>query len=201
MRYVDNSFGSGKKLISMLLLILMSIGVIGGVYLVCRHSNWDWLYSNYITQGFTEDTSSKTLLDVFLNAISWTGYILVIVYICGYSAIGHPVSLLMILSRGMALGVTVCKLYLDYSSKGIIIFILMVMVHAIVSTVVLMFATITSLTQSTVIACTILGRSSDTISLQRYNLKFLSYVSIIVASSIIDTILTYVFINRLLITS
>lgn len=201
MRYVDNSLGSGKKLISMLLLILMSIGVIGGVYLVCKHSNWDWLYSNYITQGFTEDTSSKTLLDVFFNSVLWTGYILVLVYVCGYSAIGHPISLLIMLSRGIALGVTVCKLYLDYGSKGILVFISMVMVHAIISTIVLMFATVTSLMQSTSIACTILGRSSDVISLKQYNLKFLSYISIIVASSIIDTILTYVFINRLLITS
>lgn len=201
MRYVENGFGNGKKLISILLLILIFCGVIGGIYLMWYHSNWDFIHTNFITQGFVEETSSKTLLNVFLNALSWTSYTLILIYLCGYSAIGHPVSLLLILMRGIALGISVCTLYLNYNSKGILIFISMVMVHAIASTMVLVFATITSLTQSTMIACTILGRSSDLIMLKKYNIKFLLYAIIVILSSVVDTVLTYVFYDTLLLTS
>lgn len=198
MRYVENSLNNGKKLTTALLLALVFCGIVFGVYLVWQHPNWELLHNKYISQGFIVESTSKTLLQVFLNAFSWTCYSLLIVYLSGYSAIGHPISLMLMLLRGIALGISMCMLYLDYRLKGILIFISLVMVHAVASTVVLAFATITSITQSTKIACTILGRSSDMIFLKRYNMRFLLYAIVVLISSIVDTILTYTFYNVLI---
>jgi len=199
MRYAENSFCNGKKLMSILLLILTLCGVVCGIWLMLSHADWEYLHTNIITQGFTEDGSRKTLLDVFFNSLSWTSYTLILVYLCGYSAIAHPICLFLLFMRGVALGVSTATMYVEYGSKGILIFLLMVMLHAIISSMVLVFAVIQSLTQSTMIACNIFGRSSDLIRIQKYNLKFLLYAIIIILSSIIDTILTYLLTNRLLV--
>lgn len=198
MRYPESNLYSGKKLISILLFILILCGVIFGVWLMYSNSEFVSLHSNVLTQGFTESTSNRTLLDVFFNSLSWTSYILILLYLCGYSAISHPISLFLIFTRGVALGTSASTIYIEYGSKGILILISMVMFHAITSSVVLIFAVMQSLMQSTTIAYNIFGRSSDLINIKRYNLKFMLYAIVIFLSSIIDTFLTYALTNKLL---
>lgn len=182
----------------MLSLSLLVCGIVGGVYLVCEHPAWSYLRTAPMTQGFTESTSSKTLLDVFLNAFLWTGYTLVLTYLCGYSAIGHPISLLLLLVRGVALGVSASTTYVDYGYRGVLVLVSMVLLHAVVSTMVLVSATVSSLRQSTSIAYTLMGRSSEPSSIRRYSLRFLRYTGVVLASSLVDTALTYLLTDRVL---
>jgi len=131
--------------------------------------------------------------------MSWTSYSLILLYLCGYSAISQPVSLFILFARGVALGVSSTTIYLEYGSKGILILLSMVMFHAVVSSVVLVFAVIQALMQSTMIAYNIFGRSFDSINVKRYNINFIVYAIVITVSSAIDTSLTYLLTNKLLI--
>ncbi|MCC8068488.1 MAG: hypothetical protein LIO71_01835 [Ruminococcus sp.] len=199
MRYAENSFYNGKRLISILLLTLILCGVVCGVWLMHSNSEAVQLHNAVLTQGFVKDASYKTLLDVFFNAMSWTSYSLILLYLCGYSAISQPVSLFILFARGVALGVSSTTIYLEYGSKGILILLSMVMFHAVVSSVVLVFAVIQALMQSTMIAYNIFGRSFDSINVKRYNINFIVYAIVITVSSAIDTSLTYLLTNKLLI--
>jgi hypothetical protein len=198
MRYVEGSFTSGKRLTTMLLLVLVLCGVVFGVCLVWHYPHWSVLRAEYITQGFMESTSRRTLLDVFANGLVWTGCALLLTYLCGYSAIGHAFSLAVVFMRGVALGVTVSATYIDYAYKGILVILSMVTFHAVVTTLVLVFASIVSITQSTAVACAVLGRTSERVELKQYNLKYLKYSIVVVLSSIVDTLLTYLLCDRLL---
>jgi hypothetical protein len=181
-----------------LLLVLVMCGEILGVCLVRNYPHWSVLRAEYITQGFMESTSRRTLLDVFTNGLAWTGSALLMVYLCGYSAIGHAVSLGVVFARGVALGVTISATYLDYDYFGILIVLAMVAFHAVVSTLVIVFATISSMKQSTAVACAVLGRTSERVVLRQYNLKYVKYAVVIVLSSVVDTLLTYLLCDRLL---
>ncbi|MGN1411171.1 MAG: hypothetical protein ACI4WH_01505 [Oscillospiraceae bacterium] len=196
MRYIEKDFCNGKKLITSLLLILILIGVIFGVWLVCSRSDWKYLLSPIMTQGLIKEYSQKTILEVFLNSFTWTGILLMIIYFCGYSAISHPITLGTIFFRGIALGISISSTYIEYQSKGVLIYLLLMMFNIIVSSIVLVFATMDSLIQSTTITCTILGRSSELFKIKKYNLKFLMYLTIITLSSIADTCLLYLFIDK-----
>lgn len=197
MRYIEKNFYNGKKLMTSLLLVLILLGVTLGVWLVCRNPNWEYLYNPIVTQGFITDYYQKTILDVFLNAFIWTGILLMIIYFCGFSAISHIIAISMIFLRGLALGISISSTYLEYSSKGILIYLLVMMLHSVISSIVLVFATIDSLLQSNTILCTILERSSEVIRIKKYNLKFLMYLIIVLFSSIVDTCLLYLLIDRL----
>lgn len=198
MRYAESNFYNGKKLISILLFTLILCGVVFGVWLMYSHSEVVQLHSAVLTQGFVEDTSYKTLLDVFLNAMSWTSYTLVLLYLCGYSAISHPVSLFLLFIRGVALGTSASITYIEFGSKGVLILISMVMFHAITSSIVLVFAVIQALMQSTMIAYNVFGRSSDLINIKKYNISFIVYAIVITLSSVVDTFLTYILTSKLL---
>lgn len=191
MRYVENGIGISNRLTYILLTSLILCGVVGGVCLVCSHPELACLREGYMTQGFAVDSSSRTLLRVFVDALSWTGYSLLAIYLCGYSAIGHLMSLALLLLRGVALGVSTGILYMEYGFSGILTFVSMVMLHAVVTSMVLVSSTITSITQSTTIACTIVGHSSEVLNLRRYNVRFLAYTMVVVLSSIVETALTY----------
>jgi len=67
MRYAENSFYNGKRLISILLLTLILCGVVCGVWLMHSNSEAVQLHNAVLTQGFVKDASYKTLLDVFLT--------------------------------------------------------------------------------------------------------------------------------------
>jgi hypothetical protein len=198
MRYVEDGFTSGKRLTTMLLLVLVLCGVVFGVCLVWHYPHWNLLRTEYATQGFLESTTKRTLLDVYTNALAWTSSALLIVYLCGYSAIGHALSLAVVFMRGVALGLTISATYVDYSSKGILVVVTMVVFHAVVTTLALVFATIDSIHQSTAVACSMLGRTSGRVVLRRYNLKFVKYAVVVVLSSAVDTLLTYLLCDRLL---
>ena len=197
MRYIEKDFYNGKKLMTSLLLILILLGVSFGVWLVCNKSDWKYLYNPIVTQGFIKNFSQKTILDIFLSSFTWTTLMLGLIYLCGYSAISHIVNLGVIFFRGVALGISISSTYIEHHSKGILIYLLVMMFHTVVSSTVMVFATMDSLWQSNNIASTIMGHSSEMFRLKRYNLKFLVYVIIIALSSIVDTCLLYLFADRL----
>lgn len=198
MRYVEDTLHSGKTLLIILLLILICLGVCGGIWLVYHYPNCRYLYCDYATHGFMESYSKKTLLRVFFNSVSWTGYLLIFVYLCGYSAITQLLELLTLLFRGFAIGISAIATYMQYQSKGILIFLLMMLFNIVSSTIVLVYGVVHSMEQSTNIAYTILGKRYNPIDIKQYSIKFLMLFGILIAIGLIDTTITYLLTNAML---
>jgi hypothetical protein len=191
MRHIQKSFCDGKKLLTTLLLALILLGVTLGVWLVCSESAWEYLYSPVITQGFIVDYSQKTILDVFIDSYVWTGILLVVIHLCGFCAIAQPLTIGFIFSRGVALGISISSMYLEYGSKGVLMYILAMMFHVVVTSIVLVFATVDSLGHSNLMLYTALERSFENFKLKKYNHRLIIRLVIVLLSSIMNTCLLH----------
>lgn len=189
------------RVVTLLFLVLMS-GIFLGTMLFCRSGDRSVYTADAVCHGFIKLSSSQSVLDVFIRSVSWTSFLLIILFIAGLCSISQPVELMVLLWRGTAIGISVSYMYSIYELKGVLISALMILPHAVITSVILVFAAREALRSSNLYILHLSGKFPDTEENYRMRLYFIRFAVLFAAalvSSVIDSALTYLFTDRLLI--
>lgn len=153
-------------------------------------------------RGFIKTAEKRTIITVFKDAFMNTFIILLVLMFSGFSAVSQPLELSVLIYRGFVLGISFSYTYALYALKGFFICILMILPHALVTSVILVLAVRESIRMSTAVAVSSFKGDADLIecpSVKMYFVKFIVLLIFLVLSSAIDCIITYLLTGMLII--
>lgn len=189
------------RVVTVLFFVMMS-GVLLGTLLFRGGSDTSVYTSDVLSHGFIKLSCTQTLTEVFIRSVSWTSFLLILLFVLGFCSISQPLELMVLLWRGTALGLSVSYMYSIYEIKGAVISALMILPHAVITSVVLVFAARESLRFSDLYILHIAGRDDESSSapqLKLYIIRFAVLLTAALVSSFLDCALTYLFTDRLLV--
>lgn len=184
-----------------LLFAVVSAGILFGTMLFRGSTDKDIYTSEFLSQGFIKFTHSQSVLDVFIRSLSWTSLLVILLFLMGFCCISQPTELLILFWRGTALGISVSYMYSIYGIKGAAVTALMILPHAAVTSVVLVFAAREAMRCSNLYMFHIAGKDMETEQppqLKLYFIRFAVLMGVTVVSSAADCALTYLLTDKLL---
>ena len=94
-----NFTGTQRRKLSLgLLLLLISGGIVAGTVIVCSADSLDAVSKSVLTQNLLKTSEVKTIIQIYINAFLPLAAALTIQYICGFSALGQPLTIAGIIS-------------------------------------------------------------------------------------------------------
>lgn len=179
----------------MLLMFLVLLGVLAGTLVFCNMSGSDISDLSFVTQGFIKERAEHTFIQTFLESFSSSSLLVLVCFLMGFWAIAQPFEILVPFFRGLGLGASMSYIYAMYGIKGFFIILIMILPHAVISSVAIIFSARESIRLSNLFAETVVNgnNSNMTSCIKLYLLKFLILFVIIGLSSLLDSILTFVF--------
>ena len=152
--------------------------------------------------GFIKTSDKRTLAMVFKEAFRSTFLMLILLMFSGFSAVSQPLELGSLIYRGIILGISFSYTYVTYAFKGIFICVLMILPHALATSVILVLAVRESMRMSNAAAVMLFKDNPDIPErpdTRLYLLKFMVLVILLLISSAIDCIITYLLTGMLII--
>ena len=89
-----------------LIHIFISGGIVAGTVIVCSADSLDAVSKSVLTQNLLKTSEVKTIIQIYINAFLPLAAALTIQYICGFSALGQPLTIAGIIYRGVSTGVS-----------------------------------------------------------------------------------------------
>ena len=133
-----NLTGTQRRKLSLgLLLLLISGGIVAGTVIVCSADSLDAVSKSVLTQNLLKTSEVKTIIQIYINAFLPLAAALTIQYICGFSALGQPLTIAGIIYRGVSTGVSASVFYLMLGIKGFLAILIMLFPFSAVSSVIL----------------------------------------------------------------
>lgn len=185
-----------KKISILLLFGLIVLGIIIGTITFCTIPDNELLMNGLFNHGFIKIDSGQTMVDNFLIAFRNTSFLIVILFILGFGAVSQPIEAFVPFYRGVALGISVSFTYLQYGFKGFLVALLIILPHAVGSSIILILATRESIKSSNMFAgFAFVGRDSEKPNpqIKFYFIKFLVLLVLLMISSILDSVLSRAF--------
>lgn len=190
-----SSLPNTKKSLS-LLMILVLFGVLIGTLVFCNMDTRDITDLSFITQGFIKNRAEQTFFQTFKASFTSAALLVLICFLLGFSAISQPAEILVAFFRGMGLGTSIAYIYASYGLRGFFITLIIILPHAVISSIVIIISVRESLRLSNLFtgyAFSFAQENEMRSSIKLYLLKFLILFVIIGISSFIDSVLTFLF--------
>lgn len=184
-----------------LLMTLLLIGVLIGTLAFCNMSQDDFNNFSFITQMFIKNKTEQTFLQSLINSFSTSASLLLICFFLGFSAISQPVEITIPIFRGLGLGASIAYIYVTYGIKGFLISLLLIIPNAVISSISIIIAARESINMSNMFTFFAISNSCENnmkSCIKLYLLKFLILFVIIGLSSVIDSLLAFIFAGMLL---
>lgn len=178
------------------LMVIVLVGVLFGTLAFCNMSSNDVSNLSFITQGFIKNRAQQTFLQTLSTSFSSSGLLVLVCFLLGFCAIGQPMEILIPFFRGLGLGTSIAYIYASYGVRGFFITLIMIMPHAVISSIAIIISARESMKLSnlfTTFAWSSKNNMEMRSNIKLYLLKFLILFVIIGISSLIDSILTFVF--------
>ena len=189
------SAAANKKII-VLLMVLVLAGVLIGTLVFSNMNPSDLSNLSFMTQGFIENRAGQTFLQTLTTSFTSSSLMVLICFLLGFSAISQPAEFLIPLIRGIGLGTSIAYIYTSYGIRGFFITFVMIMPHAVISSVVIIISARESIRLSNIFTGYAFSSNREgemRTNIKLYLLKFLVLFAIIGVSSFIDSILTLLF--------
>lgn len=184
-----------------LLMTLLLIGVLIGTLAFCNMSEDDFNNFSFITQMFIKNKSEQTFLQSLVNSFSTSASLLLICFFLGFSAISQPVEITIPIFRGLGLGASIAYIYVTYGIKGFLISLLLIIPNAVISSISIIIAARESIKMSNMFTFFAISNNCENnmkSCIKLYLLKFVILFVIIGLSSVIDSLLAFIFAGMLL---
>ena len=193
--------GNRKRVIAFLLGVIL-VGTVAGTIFFCAFSDADIFGLTAFNHGFIRNGERLGLADIFMRSFASTGCLMLILMLAGFGSVTQPLELATLLYRGLALGISVSFMYSAYGAKGLLAVLLMVLPHAVITSVILAAAAREALRLSNCEAAFLFGRADAENSKQDvrlYLLRFLVLYIILMLSVFVDCLLSIAFTNPIFI--
>lgn len=182
-----------------ILMLFVLLGVFIGTLVFCNMENSDFYGLSKLTDSFISKRNGQTLGQIFSSSLFSSSFILITCMLLGFSAIGQPFTVFLLIFRGIGLGATISYIYCAYGIKGFFIAFLIIMPNAVLSSVAVIVGARESIRYGTVISAYIFtgenlcDKKMKNSAFKLYLLKFLILFVIIIISSFMDAVLTVSF--------
>lgn len=197
-----NLTGTQRRKLSLgLLLLLMSGGIIAGTIAVCSADSLDAVNKSALTQNLLKTSEIKTIFQIYLNAFVPLAAALILQYICGFSALGQPLTIAGIIYRGVSTGISASIFYLMLGIKGFLAILIMLFPFAAVSSVILILGGRESIKFSNMFMNFALNKNVEEdkrFGIKLYTVKFIVLIVLSLIAAAADSIITYFFTGILL---
>lgn len=197
--YPEDNLGRTK--ITSLLFAVIIAGVLFGTMVYCGRDNKDIFLNEALCNGFIKLTDSRSIIDVFYRAISWTSLLVILQCFLGFCAISQPVEIFILFYRGMTLGISIAYTYGIYGTKGFVVSLFMILPHALITSVVLVYSAREALRFSNIYVCYLSNNISERTEEPEIKLYFVRFAVLMIftfLSAVIDCIVTYLLTDILL---
>ncbi len=173
------------------LLILFSCGIGTGALLLKCFSDCDvkelsLLHQNLIICGSVE------IINSFCAVIFYPIISLFLLYISGFSALMHPLELLLVFYRGLSVGFAIGYYYTVFALRGALIVLFLVVPIAVLTALIIIFGAYQSLVMSSKMGAYLLNNSSQsTCGLKKYTTRFFCALLALAVIGIVQSVLIY----------
>ncbi|WRS28247.1 stage II sporulation protein M [Oscillospiraceae bacterium MB08-C2-2] len=188
-----------KNLVVLLLGGLFLLGVVFGTILVKSAESETLQLLFRLFSGFREKRQSANLSQLFVSSLSSSLLFIVVLFVCGFCAISHPVIVALPLFKGLGLGFSTGALYAYYGSRAIGYVSVLVFPSTVVSTVALLLGCREALRLATFFAGAVgrQGNKEASYSLRLYCGRFMVAAALCLGAALIEAGLYFAFANTL----
>jgi hypothetical protein len=117
------------------------VGITVGAFLRAAHEiDWNLQEKWWLHQFFSPYYSGNTLFEVFKNDFLLSAIVLSAVLSFGFFAIGQPLGVMILIMRGVGIGVSIADIYIQSGTDGILPVLVMVIPKAVVLSFILSLA-------------------------------------------------------------
>lgn len=185
----------------MFFMILLLIGALFGTLIFCNMQSSEISNLSFITQGFIKNKTEQTFVQSLINSFTTSSLLVTICFFLGFGAISQPVEFLVPIFRGLGLGTSISYIYITYGVKGLLITLVLIIPNAVISSIAIIIAARESIKLSNMFTSYIISNNTENnmkSCIKLYVLKFLILFAIIGLSSILDSLLAFLFAGILL---
>ena len=184
------------KVLILALMVMMLVGVLIGTLTFCNMGGNDIYNLSFITDGFINNRAQQTFVETLASSFTSPGLLVLICFLLGFCSISQPVEFLIPLFRGLGLGTSISYIYSSYGVKGFFITFIMIIPHAVISSIAIIISARESIRLSNLFTSLVMSSKPEgemRSYIKLYLLKFLILFGIIGISALIDSILTFAF--------
>lgn len=173
------------------LLIVFCVGLAAGALLLKRFDNYHvdelaFLHQNLIISGAVDIFSSFRASIVFPVAT------LFLLYISGFSALMHPLELLLVFYRGFGAGFAIGYYYTVFALRGGLIVLFLVVPIAVFTALIIIVCAYQSFAMSSKMGAYLLNyHDQNSCGLKKYTLRFFCSVVAVALIGLVQSVLIY----------
>lgn len=180
----------GADLGTALIFGLFFVGLLAGS-LIIRGGNEELIESvRFIFRSFLERREDQAFIESFYNAFLSSFVYVLLIFLCGFSAIGQPLSFCVIFSRGLSIGMAMSYVYQNSGIGGFFYNMIAIFPFAALSCAAVVTAGRAASRMSSTILAALLGRSAKgPITVGEYINKIGISAVFVAASALLDALL------------
>ncbi len=184
-----------KSLIFTVLIALFFIGVAYGAVLAGGADAETAKSLQRISDAFLLQKEGATFFSALFSSLLSSGVFVLLLFLCGFSAVGQPFSFFLVLFRGIGLGTAMGHFYLNMGTKGILMSLALIVPAGIVSSYAILLAGRESVKLSNRFfkVMTSENFSMPAGILKTYTVKFFILVLLILLSAVVNGLCTRIF--------
>lgn len=177
----------------LMLWVLLGVGL--GTVVYCKYP--DAAASVWWNHGFVISADALTLWDVFSHCLFPTLIVLVLTLLSACSALGQPAVLALLLTHGIAVGISAAKCFAKYRLvQGLLRTALCILPHGFFSAFLLVLAARDAISLSSKLFSYLIHNSPDpdiTQQTRSFLLKCLGWAALLPVSAAMETLCTWLF--------
>lgn len=176
------------------------IGALLGAVTFCFMGSDELSMLLVFSNSFVDVRSSGDLEEILVRSFFSSTVFLAVVFLSGFSSLGQPLAVAVLLLRGMGWGVAMSQLYSIYGGHGVLLSAMFVLLPAVITAAALMIAAREAVAMSNILLCIVFSEGQHgglRQTVRFYAVKFLVLEAAAAVSAALECLLTIIFAGRI----
>lgn len=176
------------------------IGALLGAVTFCFMGSDELSMLSVFSNSFVDVRSSGDLEEILVRSFFSSTVFLAVVFLSGFSSLGQPLAVAVLLLRGTGWGVAMSQLYSIYGGHGVLLSAMFVLLPAVITAAALMIAAREAVAMSNILLCIVFSEGQHgglRQTVRFYAVKFLVLEAAAAVSAALECLLTIIFAGRI----
>lgn len=175
-------------------------GALLGTVTFCFMGSDELSRLSVFSNSFVDVRSSGDLGEILVRSFVSSTVFIAVAFLSGFSALGQPLAVAVLLLRGMGWGAAMSQLYSLYGGRGALLSAVFVLLPAVITAAALMIAARESVAMSNILLCVVFSdRQHNGLrqTVRLYAVKFLVLEAAAAVAAGLECLLTVIFAGRI----
>ena len=176
------------------------IGALLGAVTFCFMGSDELSMLSVFSNSFVDVRSSGDLEEILVRSFFSSTVFLAVVFLSGFSSLGQPLAVAVLMLRGMGWGVAMSQLYSIYGGHGALLSAMFVLLPAVITAAALMMAAREAVAMSNILLCIVFSEGQHSglrQTVRLYAVKFLVLEAAAAVAAALECLLTIIFAGRI----